>query len=345
MTPLITALIDTYNHEKYIEQAVGSVLDQGLSAEELEIVVVDDGSTDGTAEIIKKFAPRVKHVRKKNGGQASAFNAGFAETHGQIIAPLDGDDWWAKGKLAAVVEALQRNPEVCAVSHGYYKFYESTNEFEAIGPQEATLLNLTSPEAARVAFRNWPFLATGALTVRRELMERVIPIPEKLVFLADAPINVASLAGAVLVLPQVLSYYRLHSTNLFAVERADTGKVGRKYEMTDVMFSVLRPMLLRLGVSEACVSAFIDPPWTDANRFYLRNFGGSRLRTLRTEMRYIRTQYKKAAIGYRVFSCLVLGGASLVLPPRRFYELYDWYGRKNFGRLWRRIARRDTTRP
>ena len=57
-------------------------LEQGLSPEELEIVAVDDGSTDKTPSIIQKFVPRLKHVRKKNGGQASAFNARFAEAHG-----------------------------------------------------------------------------------------------------------------------------------------------------------------------------------------------------------------------------------------------------------------------
>jgi len=93
MKPLVTALIDTFNHEKYAEQALVSVLEQGLSPEELEIVVVDDGSTDKTPSIIQKFVPRLKHVRKKNGGQAAAFNARFAEAHGEIVAILDGDDW------------------------------------------------------------------------------------------------------------------------------------------------------------------------------------------------------------------------------------------------------------
>src|SRR4051794_17310149 len=128
MRPLVTALIDTYNHEKYIEQAIVSVLEQGLSAEELEIVVVDDGSTDGTASMVEKFAPRVRLLRKKNGGQASAFNVGSRESRGEIVALLDGDDWWAPGKLKAVVEALERNPEVAAVSHGYFEFHEDTQE-------------------------------------------------------------------------------------------------------------------------------------------------------------------------------------------------------------------------
>src|SRR5215471_15142783 len=115
MRPLITALVDTYNHEPYIERALVSVLEQGLSPAELEVVVVDDGSTDNTSEIIKKFTPRVKHFRKANGGQASAFNVGFAETHGEIVATLDGDDWWAKGKLNSVVNALEANADVGAV--------------------------------------------------------------------------------------------------------------------------------------------------------------------------------------------------------------------------------------
>src|SRR5258707_14191876 len=130
MKPLITALVDTFNHERYIEQALVSVLEQGLSPSELEILVVDDGSVDRTPEIIQKFLPRGKYLRKKNGGQASAFNAGFAEVSGQIVGMLDGDDWWAKGKLTTVVDDLDENPEVSPISNAYYQFYEAANELK-----------------------------------------------------------------------------------------------------------------------------------------------------------------------------------------------------------------------
>src|SRR5215813_11941594 len=128
MKPLVAALVDTFNHERYIEQALVSVLEQGLSPSELEIVVVDDGSTDKTPSVIEKFLPRIKYLRKNNGGQASAFNSAFPEVHGQIVAFLDGDDWWANGKLAAVIESLELHQEASAVAHGRYEVQEKTSE-------------------------------------------------------------------------------------------------------------------------------------------------------------------------------------------------------------------------
>ena len=69
--PFVSVLIDTYNHEKFIEQAIASVLEQNFPAPDCEILVVDDGSSDRTPELIKKFAPRVTYLPKQNGGQAS----------------------------------------------------------------------------------------------------------------------------------------------------------------------------------------------------------------------------------------------------------------------------------
>src|ERR1700736_4011296 len=112
MAPYISVLIDTYNHERFIEQAVASVLDQDFPAAEREIIVVDDGSTDNTPAVLQKFSPLIRVLRKKNGGQASAFNLGIPECRGEIVAFLDGDDWWAPGKLRAVSEALSREAGV-----------------------------------------------------------------------------------------------------------------------------------------------------------------------------------------------------------------------------------------
>ena len=337
MKPLITALIDTYNHERYIEQAVVSVLEQGLSPAELEIVVVDDGSTDNTSSIIQKFAPRVKNVRKKNGGQASAFNAGFREAHGQIVALLDGDDWWAKGKLAAVVGALEQNPEVSGVGHGYYEFHEQTKETRVCVPEAKTLVNIGTLEGARAALRAWGFLLMGALTVRRKVLEWIMPIPEEMIFMADSAIQAAAMAMGAIVLEEPLFYYRFHAQNLYAVGPENAAKLRRRYEMTELAYSTVYRMMIDRGVPLASASMLLKTPWVDAKRLNLSTFGGSRLKAFQTEMQDFRLSYENPSAAYRVFKYLAVGAATMLLPAKRFYQLRRWYGRKNLGRVRERV--------
>jgi glycosyltransferase involved in cell wall biosynthesis len=113
-----SVLIDTYNHERCIEKATTSALEQDFPASDREIIVVDDGSTDGTSEIVKRFVPHVRYIRKVDGGQGSAFNAGIPECKGELVALLDGDDWRDPSKLRRVVPVFARSPEVIMVGHG-----------------------------------------------------------------------------------------------------------------------------------------------------------------------------------------------------------------------------------
>jgi glycosyltransferase involved in cell wall biosynthesis len=342
MKPLITALVDTYNHGRYIEQTLVSVLEQGLSPAELEIVVVDDGSTDQTPSMIQKFVPRVKHVRKKNGGQASAFNAGFAEAQGEIVAFLDGDDWWAKGKLLTVADALERHPAVAAVGHGHYEFHERTNETWLRVPQRPALISMADREATRMAGLHRRFLLPSALTVRRKVLEWIMPIPEEMVFIADVPLQAAALVMGTLILEQPLFYYRYHAQNLYSIDANDDAKLCRKYEMTELVCERLNRRLVELGVREESVSEFLGGVWVEAKRFRLGRFGGSRLETLETEMQAFRTAFPNPSVGYRLFRYATVG-AALLLPARSFYKLRDWYAEKGLGRYRDRLFRADVT--
>ncbi|HXR09843.1 MAG TPA: glycosyltransferase family A protein, partial [Candidatus Acidoferrales bacterium] len=98
-TPLVTVVIDTFNYGQYVEEAVESVLAQDFPRELYEILVIDDGSTDDTAGRLKKYGDSIRYLPKANGGQASAFNFGFAAARGEIIALLDADDLWLPDKL------------------------------------------------------------------------------------------------------------------------------------------------------------------------------------------------------------------------------------------------------
>jgi len=341
MKPLITVLIDTFNHERYIEQALSSVLEQGLSAVEMEVVVVDDGSTDATAAIVQKFSPRVKLVIKKNGGQASAFNAGFAASAGEIIALLDGDDWWEKGKIAAVTEALEDNPDVAAVGHGYYEFHESTGRVDAHVPERREILELNTAAAARAAINHWRFLLMGALTVRRSVLDKIIPLPEEMIFMADTPIQAASMTMRALVLEKPLFYYRRHAENLYAVETGNTDKLRRRYAMTELVYEMVYTKLLELGVSKQAASALVHGFCFNARRWRLGTYGGDRREVFRTEMDSFHEEFENASISYRLFKYLCVAPATLSLPPKTFYRLRNWYAERQLGRHRERLVQRE----
>src|SRR5229473_6986834 len=108
-TPLVTVLITTYNYGRFIEEAIDSVFSQEYPPDKIQILVVDDGSTDDTSERIKKYGSRIEYFYKPNGGQASALNFGIAKARGEIVTLLDADDFFLPGKLARVVEAFQRD--------------------------------------------------------------------------------------------------------------------------------------------------------------------------------------------------------------------------------------------
>ena len=212
MKPLITALVDTYNHEKYIEQALASVLEQGLSPAELEIVVVDDGSTDGTASIIQKFVPRVKHIRKKNAGQASALNVGISTARGEFLSLLDGDDFFHRGKLVRVLDAFQKRPNLGMVYHRLLQWDMRTDERrEYSGPMCSGDIDST-PD---IVFTYVPH-PTSCLSFRRDMLDRMLPIPEALRIQADGYLGaMIILVAPILAIPECLATYRVHGDNLY----------------------------------------------------------------------------------------------------------------------------------
>jgi glycosyltransferase involved in cell wall biosynthesis len=104
-----SVIIPTFNRRRWIGEAVESVLAQDVP---LELIVVDDGSTDGTAEVLEPFRGRLRYIRRENAGVSAARNRGVREASGCWIAFLDSDDRWLPGKLAPQLEYLKANPDV-----------------------------------------------------------------------------------------------------------------------------------------------------------------------------------------------------------------------------------------
>ncbi len=107
--PLVSVIIPTYNRGWTLKEAIDSVLSQGF--ENFELIVVDDGSTDNTLDILDGYARDIIVLRQDNCGVSSARNAGIVSASGQFIAFLDSDDLWLPGKLAIQVDFFKSNPD------------------------------------------------------------------------------------------------------------------------------------------------------------------------------------------------------------------------------------------
>lgn len=115
--PLVSIIMPAYNAQRYIGEAIRSVLEQDYPR--LELIVVDDGSTDQTAHEARAFGERVRVLEKTNGGAAAARNHGMLVAQGELIAFLDADDIWLPGKLSAQVGFLIKHPEVGMVTSNF----------------------------------------------------------------------------------------------------------------------------------------------------------------------------------------------------------------------------------
>jgi glycosyltransferase involved in cell wall biosynthesis len=119
----LSVIIPVFNGQRFLRDSVLSVLAQGH--EPLEIIVVDDGSTDLTPEVIESFGDRVQSVRlDHNRGPATARNAGIERARGSVIGFLDVDDLWPSGRLPAMIEPLLRDP-TCSIVKGYARVSHS----------------------------------------------------------------------------------------------------------------------------------------------------------------------------------------------------------------------------
>jgi glycosyltransferase involved in cell wall biosynthesis len=108
MNPSISCILPVYNGERFVAEALDSVFNQTLKPD--QVIVVDDGSTDGTADVVKRFRADIVYVRQDNAGPAAARNRGLRDAYGDFVSFIDADDLWRPEKLERQVHALARNP-------------------------------------------------------------------------------------------------------------------------------------------------------------------------------------------------------------------------------------------
>ena len=317
---LVSVLIDTYNHERFIEPAIVSALEQDFPESEREIIVVDDGSTDGTPEIVKKFEPRVRLLRKENAGQASAFNAGIPECKGEIVAFLDGDDWWAPGKLQAVANAFDSEPSIGLIGHGITEVFPD-------GGQHVQLLKevhrfCADSETGARAFRlRKSFLGTSRMTIRGAVLRQIGRVPEALTIQADEYLfTLAAFSADVLILREALTFYRLHGGNAFQVADGNTQTLRRKQKVLEALAESIAAKLEGQKVKASVARIAVEAIETEAELIRLSLDAGLPWETVRAEVRNYGIMHPDASPAHWLFKWFALL-PSCVMPSRNYYSL------------------------
>ena len=166
--PTVSVIIHTYNNEKFIAETVASVLNQ--TYKDYEIIVVDDGSVDGTRDVLMPYMQKIRYHYKENGGIASAKNAGIGLSQAEFVAFLDHDDLWVPDKLQLQMEHFNENPQIGLV----YAKYTSFRDGKELR---------TKPEKG---YSGWifkellskSFIQTSTVVVKRECLDAVGPYDE-----------------------------------------------------------------------------------------------------------------------------------------------------------------------
>lgn len=209
-----SVILSNYNGADYIGETIDSVFSQ--TVEPGEFVIVDDASTDGSVEVIEKrfadapFPSRlVRH--EANQGQAGGFNTGLEETDGGLVCFLDADDLWKPNKIERMLGAVMRHPEAALYQH------QLAIVRDGVWTDEPALPALTTGDVWTMWQEHdiFPlFVPTTGIAIRREILDKIAPIPATLRISADSYLTRASIChGPVVSINEVLGGYRRHANN------------------------------------------------------------------------------------------------------------------------------------
>ena len=306
-TPTVSVIMPAYNAARYILDAVRSVLDQ--RGVELELIVVDDGSTDETRELVNRIAdPRLRLLVDTNHGPAYARNQGCRAASGtRYLAFLDADDAWDGDKLLEQTRFLDADPGL--VGAGCFMRYVSSTG-EVLGETGQTL---DPSELRQVAAGDlFPF-PMSSLVVRRSALERAGFFDECFRYAGSEDLDFLArlaAAGPLQCVPRVLGSYRIHPTSAMAQERLRINAEAR---------------FVRQRIARRAAGG--DLTWEEFRATHRRSWAERRQDT-------VEVFYRSAALWQgerRWLRAFAYGGLALVTDPwytvRRLYR--QWIGRRH----------------
>lgn len=247
--PFFSIILCNYNYGDYVGTAIKSVLNQSFT--NFELIVVDDGSNDNSKNIISDFSdPRLKVIFKENGGQASAFNAGFEHVNGRWLSLLDSDDWWLPDRLERLYAYISyMRGGFSVVQH----FMDEWMAGESIPYKNLRPSGDVFSDMIKTKNLDY-FMPTSALNFPVDVAIKIFPIPNQFWYSADAYLmRTAIVFGNLFTIPEVLGGRRVHGKSFTSTVLKDNRKflelliphLNNYYEKQGLRFRYSQPTLWR----------------------------------------------------------------------------------------------------
>jgi glycosyltransferase involved in cell wall biosynthesis len=344
--PAVDIVVTNHNYARFLGEAIESACAQ--THPEVKVIVVDDGSGDGSRELLRGFEDRVEVVLKERGGQASALNAGLERCRGEVLLLLDADDRLRPRVAERVVAALAADPKLSKVQFPMAVVDAEGRPTGAVKPGGHLRAPTGDQRRAELTFPfDLPWLPGGGTGFRTEAVRRILPIPE-----GDYPrsgadwylVHLTALLGEAALLDEVCAEYRVHGGNAYELDRdkldldhlrAAVGFAGATTRSLEALADELglehpRPILSCADLANRLVSLKLEP-----DRHPVAS--DRPLGLLREAMRASRRRFD---VSWPMKAMLVAWFALEASAPRPLAELFLFPGRRpGANRLLGRLQR------
>lgn len=202
--PLVTVITPTYNRAHFLKETITSVLKQDYI--NIEYIVLDDGSTDETRNVIEKFKDKLIYESHENIGEVPTVNKGFKMAHGEIIGVVNSDDPLLPGAISEVVKFMSKNPKIIVVYPDWVKIDENGNEIEKVTTSEYSLEYMLSKHDN---------ISGPGTFFRKKILDKIQGRDTKFRYVSDYDFWLrASFIGKFARIPKILSTSRVHKGQL-----------------------------------------------------------------------------------------------------------------------------------
>lgn len=327
--PFFSVLVATYNQAHYLTETLDSVRHQTFT--DWELVVVDDGSTDATSDVLAQWVDgldeatraRVKVLEQPNSGQSAAFEAGFELCKGRYIALLDSDDRWLPERLEVVARVAEKHPEAGMLAHPMWVIDAEGRRTGDVRPRRSDLSSGDLRDQIRNKGQHLVTSSTSGIVIRSDVFAKLVPMPtKKFRSAADAYLTFgASLLAPVHAIRSNLAEYRIHADGNYIRRILSPEGLERQLE-------IQRTIVAHFGLERVA----------HRNSYYARNaFAAARLRGSRAAEREAYRRLILAVATDASFSMAKRIGyigfwsAGFVAPKAGFLKMWEWFHRLQAG--------------